>query len=128
MSELLFNNQALEQDRECNLLISQYNLFVNMSNDLSKRRHGNNVYFLSIHTLLVSSLTVFISNIDLVSPNKYIILAALIAGVTFSTFWQRLITSFKQLNEAKFDVIHSIERILRLLLAFEEDNSITRLL
>jgi hypothetical protein len=80
-----------------------------MSNDISNRRHSNNVFFLSLHTLLVSGLTIFIGNIDLVSPSKYLILTALVAGIAFSIFWQLLIKSYKQLNKAKFDVIHLLE-------------------
>jgi len=91
MENMIFNKSTMENDENCQLLLSQYSLFVNMANEISNRRHANNVFFLSLHTLIVSGLTIFISNIELVSPNKYIILASLIAGITFSVFWRTLI-------------------------------------
>lgn len=109
MSNKLFNKKEMDFDKEGLYMFKQYISFVESSRDISNRRQASNTYFLTIHTLLISGLAIFVEYIDLVSPNRYLLLSTMVAGITFSIFWFRLIRSHKQLNKAKFEIIHKLE-------------------
>ena len=88
-------------------LLDQYKLYVEMADRISNRRATANSYFLSVN----SAILAFVGYLTSKDSTDYLWLLAL-AGVTLSYFWRALILSYKNLNTAKFLVIHAIEKRL----------------
>jgi len=95
------------------IVFGQYKLFVEMADRISSRRQLANSFFLSINTVLITvvgysviKLTEFLH----ISLNITISIAGMILCYT----WFRIIKSYKDLNTAKFKVIHEIEKLLPL--------------
>ena len=90
-------------------LLDQYKLYVEMADRVSARRQSANSYFLSVNTALLG----FIGYSAIKDTGEYMWLLA-IAGLALSYLWYRLIRSYRDLNSAKFKVIHAIEKRLPL--------------
>jgi hypothetical protein len=90
-------------------LLEQYKLYVGMADKISERRQSANSYFLSLNTALLG----FVGYITLNNCNEFMWLMG-VAGCTLSYFWYRLIRSYRDLNTAKFLVVHKIEKKLPL--------------
>ncbi len=88
-------------------LLDQYKLYVEMADRISSRRATANSYFLSVN----SAILAFVGYLTSKDSTDYLWLLAL-AGMTLSYFWHALILSYKNLNTAKFLVIHQIEKRL----------------
>lgn len=88
-------------------LLEQYKIYVEMADRISNRRATANSYFLSIN----SAILAFIGYITSKGDDTYLWLLAL-AGITLSFFWHALINSYKNLNTAKWLVVHEIEKRL----------------
>ena len=90
-----------------------YKLFVEMADRISQRRQTANSFFLSINTALIAAVGyVGFGKKDGISPEFYILIAA--AGMVLCGLWFFLILSYRNLNTAKFKVIHEIEKLLPL--------------
>jgi len=90
--------------------IEQYKLYVETAERNSSRRLTANSFFLTINTGL-SALLGYMANfkaMDLAVAQ----LAIPIAGIILSYFWYRLIISYREMNSAKFKVIHEMEEKL----------------
>lgn len=90
-------------------LLDQYKLYVEMADRISARRQTANSYFLSINTALVG----FVGYLTSKESSDYYWLLPF-AGVSLSYLWYRLICSYRDMNTAKFKVIHEIEKALPL--------------
>jgi len=90
-------------------LLDQYKLYVEMADKISERRQSANSYFLSVN----SALLAFVGYVTTKETGDYLWLLG-IAGIALSYLWYRLIRSYRDLNAAKFLVIHAIERRLPL--------------
>jgi len=90
-------------------LFEQYKLYVEMADRISARRQTANSFFLSINTALLG-FSGFVSAKD---AGSYLWLIAT-AGIALSYLWYRLIRSYRDLNTAKFKVVHEIEKRLPL--------------
>ncbi len=104
------NHDNNEIDNTCTVLV-QYKLYVEMADRISSRRLSANSFFLSINTALIA-FTGYLSNI---ASNSYLpssLATTSIAGIILCYMWYRLIRSYKDLNTAKFKVIHKIETML----------------
>jgi hypothetical protein len=89
-------------------LLEQYKLYVDSSQKLSDRRLSTSNYLLTIDSSLLTLIGLLAS---LLADRKPLIMIP-VAGFLLSLAWSVLLTSFKRLNGAKFDVIHEIERHL----------------
>lgn len=88
-----------------------YRLYVQGADRISDRRQASNSFFLSINTALTAFMGyVSEGTVDLPADMFYIILS--IAGILLCFFWNRLIRSYKDINSAKFAVIHEMEKEL----------------
>ena len=83
-----------------------YRIYVGMADNISNRRQSANSFFLSVNTAI---LAVFGLS---TGPFREWLWALSIAGIILCFSWYRLIRSYKDLNTAKFKVIHEIERVL----------------
>ena len=87
-------------------LLEQYKLYVEMADRISSRRQSANSFFLSVNTAIIA----LISYIHWGSKNdsSFYWLVSL-AGMFLCFMWYRLVRSYKDLNTAKFKVIHEME-------------------
>lgn len=90
-------------------LLEQYKLYQSSAEKISDRRQTANAFFVTINTTLVSLISYL--NFGATNPSKYYWAIAL-AGIAISFMWYRLVRSYKDLNTAKFKVIHEIEKSL----------------
>lgn len=110
---ILFNGQSEEvlhypaNDKFQAHLLDQYKLYLEMADRVSSRRQSANSYFLTVNTALLS----FIGYITAKDSSDYLWLLG-IAGCILCFFWFRLIRSYKDLNSAKFRIVHRIEKRL----------------
>lgn len=87
-------------------LLEQYKLFVEMADRVSARRQSANSFFLSVNTAIIA-LVGYINSGTQTSSNFNWLIA--LAGIALCLMWFRLIKSYKDLNTAKFSVIHEME-------------------
>lgn len=87
-------------------LLEQYKLFVEMADRISARRQSANSFFLSVNTAIIA--LVGYVNLGSQPDSSYFWLVSL-AGMALCFMWYRLIKSYKDLNSAKFAVIHEME-------------------
>jgi|LDZU01.1.fsa_nt_gi hypothetical protein len=92
-------------------LLEQYKLYVEMSDRISQRRQNANVFSLSINTALLGIVGLVTSQ-GTDGQVLTMIAAISIAGFLTSFGWYRLLRSYRDLNTAKFAVIHAIESYL----------------
>jgi hypothetical protein len=101
-----------------NHLLEQYKLYVQMADKISERRQSANSFFLTVNTALIAFLGLVASpdvggDSGLVaSPPLPWVLVVSAAGVVLCYTWFRLVRSYKDLNTAKFKVVHAIEKRL----------------
>lgn len=92
-------------------VLDLYKVYVQSADEISKRRNSASTFFLTINTAGIAFLGTVRSSQSFHAP-WYVAIA--LAGVTLSLVWQRTIQSYRDLNTAKFAVIHEIERLLPL--------------
>ncbi|HVT39408.1 MAG TPA: hypothetical protein VHE78_10205 [Gemmatimonadaceae bacterium] len=94
-------------------LIEQYKLYVMMADRISDRRQAANSFFLAVNSGILTVMGyATIKDKDAI-PLAIVWMTAL-AGMLVSILWLRLVLSYRNLNTAKFLVIHGIERLLPL--------------
>jgi|SRR5438034_4399838 len=93
--------------------MDQYRLYVEMSDRISARRALSNTFFLAANTFLVSVISVLSRFLLQQSIFLTIISILVLAGpIAFCLTWRVLLSSYQQLNAAKFEVISEMERRL----------------
>lgn len=93
-------------------LLKQYELFVGTSEALSARRQGVNTFFLSANSIILAAAGLLWSNGQSGDLESVGLIALGYVGVVLCLAWHRLIESYRQLSQGKFDVIHALERRL----------------
>ena len=88
-------------------LLDQYKLYVEMADRISSRRATANSYFLSVN----SAILAFVGYLTSKDSTTDLWLLA-VAGITLSYLWHELILSYRNLNTAKWLVVHQIEKRL----------------
>lgn len=88
-------------------LLDQYKLYVEMADRISQRRATANTYFLSLNSAILG----FVGYLTAKDSQEYMWMLAL-GGIALTILWEALITSYSNLNTAKFKVIHKIEKRL----------------
>lgn len=91
-------------------LFEQYKLYVEMVDRSSARRQTANSYFLTVNTGLLG----FVGFLTTRQETATYIWLLGFAGITLSVLWYWLVRSYRDLNTAKFAVIHAIEKRLPL--------------
>ena len=85
-------------------ILEQYKLLVEMADRISQRRHWANTFLLTANSALLAVTGFVETKGDALEP----MVAG--AGIALSVVWFLLIQSYRHLNEAKFEVIKSIEQ------------------
>ncbi len=88
-------------------LLDQYKLYVEMADRISQRRATANSYFLSVN----SAILAFVGYLTAKDSSEFLWLLG-IAGVSLSWLWHSTITAYRNLNTAKWSVVHEIEKRL----------------
>ena len=109
--QVLINEKIhISKEKRMDMILEQYKLYLEMADRISSRRQSANSFFLSINTALVA-LTSYLT-MGSAGSNRYFLIA--IAGMVLSYMWYRLVRSYKDLNTAKFKILHEMEAQLPL--------------
>lgn len=96
-------------------ILEQYKLYVEMADRISERRMNANRFYMALLSglLIMISFVVNKDNINALAEQQFVIyLATGILGALVCIVWFINIRSYRQLNTAKFQVIHEIEETL----------------
>lgn len=87
----------------------QYKLYLEMADRISVRRQSTNSFFVTINTLLITIAGYVMAA---TTTETFFYLLTSVAGCLICYIWYRVVLSYKNLNSAKFKVIHLIEKEL----------------
>ena len=104
-----------ESAGDTSLALEQYKLAVDMADRLAGRRQSANAFFLSV----VSALTV-VSGVEIVSTQPWTSVLSVITMIVCFMWW-RMLDSYRHIADAKFKVIHEIERGLPFAMFADEE-------
>lgn len=94
-------------------VLEVYKTYLELADHISERREKANSFFLAVNAALVALLAKdALGDIDK-APRGLQILVPLV-GIVLCYLWYRIIRSYRDLNSAKFKVVHAIERHLPL--------------
>ena len=103
--------QTLEE-MDMHLLLEQYKVFLQTSEDLVTRRQNVNNFYISLSSALFALLSALFA-FDLEDAHRLIIGIGFCAvGFIFSSFWRKIIISYGNLNGSKMTIIQGIEKKL----------------
>ena len=87
-------------------MIEQYKIYIEMSDHISARRQNANSFFLTLNTVIIAFVG-YVNMGDKSLSAFYWFIS--IAGMLLCFMWYKLIRSYRDLNSAKFKVVHAIE-------------------
>jgi hypothetical protein len=94
-------------------LLEQYKLYVEMADRISARRGQINSFYISLLSGLLAILSLLgDKKITMSIQSTLVLLAVSVVGLVLCAVWFFNVRSLKQLNSAKFKVIHEIEGFL----------------
>ena len=93
-------------------LLEQYRLFVETSERVVARRQTANTFFLSINSLLLVAVGILLREATDAAVVAFGVAGLSLVGLFACFAWRRMVTSFRQLNTAKFEIIHLLEERL----------------
>ena len=82
-----------------------------MADRISARRNLANVFFLTLHSLCIIQFVFFIEKVALISP-KWIMFFPFFIVIMLCLTWWWTLTSYRNLNSAKYKVIGQLEEKL----------------
>jgi len=85
-------------------LLEQYKLFVNTSLDVTSKRLEANKFHLTLNSV-VFGFSSYMTTLD----QPCIIILFSIIGILISAVWYKNVLAYRELNRAKFIVIHELE-------------------
>lgn len=90
-----------------------YKLYLEMADRISARRDKMNAFFHTVNTALIALLAKDVFGDGVALPDALELLVP-VSGIVLCYLWYRIIRSYRNLNSAKFKVVHIIERQLPL--------------
>jgi len=94
-------------------ILDIYRIYVDMADKVSSRREATNSFFLTVNTGVLGLLG-FLAQAAALPPGRIALLPVAVAGFVLSLLWRRILRSYRNLNSAKYRVIHEIESSLPL--------------
>ncbi|MCG8607195.1 hypothetical protein MJD09_19700 [bacterium] len=94
------------------VLLEQYKLYVEMADRVSSRRVQTNRFYVTLLSGILAVVAVIIEKNLLSKVQAPILMAMSLLGIFLNTLWFVNIRSYRQLNTAKFKVIHEMEKRL----------------
>ena len=101
-------------------LFEQYKLYLSGIEKISDRRENANKYFVAINSVIILAGTFLIDHVKNIRELIFLLYGILILGIVICIIFWFLINSYKQLNTAKFELLHKIEKELPLQLYSKE--------
>lgn len=92
------------------IVLEQYKLYVEMTDRTSARRMIANSFFLAVQTAIIAG--VFTSGTIGLGIDGYSRIGLAVCGIAIAILWLIILRSYRQLNSAKFRVIHDLEKML----------------
>lgn len=89
-------------------LFEQYRLYVESAEKISERRVAANNYLLTVNAFLVTLYGLVAAS----RLNTFWSVLVPVAGLLVALTWHRIITSYRDLNTVKFEVIHELEQYM----------------
>lgn len=91
------------------IILEQYKQYVEMADRISQRRAVANNFFLTLNTALIG-LSASLSGLSqTASVPGGAALAVSVFGLPLAWSWETILTSYRQINGAKFSIIHELE-------------------
>jgi hypothetical protein len=97
-------------DKYIDHYLEQYRIYLHVFNSTNERRQKSNEFFLGINTAIMAILGYIETKGTEHTPLVFTLVPLI--GVIICYVWYQTIHSYKQLNRAKFKVIHTLERKL----------------
>lgn len=106
----VFNFDADHIDSK--ILLEQYKIFLQTSEDLISRRQNVNSFYISINSALVTVFSIVLA-LDMLQIYKLLVSVILtLVGIILSVSWIRILISYGDLNSSKMKIISCIEKQL----------------
>lgn len=105
------SNYAKNQEQYHDHILEQYKLYVEMADRISSRRNLANVFFLTLHTSIIAVIGFYLEKVNPVGP-KWILVFPFLSFILLCLIWWWLITSYRNLNSAKYKVVGELEKKL----------------
>lgn len=93
-------------------LLEQYKLYVEMADRISQRRASANTFLLTVNTTLVTVYGLVNKAGDLPPGRNAWSIIVPLCGAAVSLLWFAIITSYRNLNSLKFQVVAELEKHL----------------
>jgi len=117
LESVIEGKAAAEYGEEFNShVLEMWKTYLGMTDRISDRRERANAFFVTIHAGVFAGIGFLFEK----QMYLWIVTLSLFAGIPFTFLWYRLVRSYKDLNSAKFKVVHAIEH-LRPLKLFEAE-------
>lgn len=102
--------------KELPVLLEQYKLISESADKITDKRQSTNNFYLGVNSFILA-----VASYLAVSKVNTVSILISVSGLLVSIVWLKNINSFKQLNSAKFKVIHELEEYLPARIYQKED-------
>ncbi len=98
-------------DKYIDHFLEQYRIYIHIFNSTNDRRNKANEFFLGLNTAIIGVLG-YLETKGHTSNNSIIFLFAPFVGIAICYSWFQIIKTYRNINRAKFQVIHNVEKSL----------------
>ncbi len=98
-------------DRYIDHYLEQYRIYLHIFNASNDRRNKYNEFFLGLNTAIIGVIGYLETKGGAIEGSAIFFFAPFV-GIAICYSWYRIIESYRNINRAKFKVIHNIERKL----------------
>jgi len=93
--------------KDKSIILEQYKLYVETAEEVSRKRQKTNTYFLSLNSFLLI-LSGYLTTISF----QFWHILIFFAGIVICILWILNLQSYREINTAKYKVIHKMEKKL----------------
>ena len=108
-NSLFKDNEHKEKygDKYIEHYLDQYKTYLSMLDNISDRRQKSNEFFMTLNSVVIGALG-YIETTSIKHSNIILYLIPVVGGL-IAYYWYHIVCSYKNLNTAKFAVVHTIE-------------------
>ncbi len=114
IDSLLFNrnNDKIKENRDSyvDYCLEQYRIYLHIFNSTNERRQKSNEFFLGLNAAIIGILG-YVETKSIPHANIVFMLIPFV-GITIGYCWYKIIKSYRQMNKAKFQILHTLEQQL----------------
>lgn len=116
IDNLLYSRIKHNDDSEKDLkyqdyYLEQYRIYLHIFNTTGERRNRSNEFFLGLNTAIIG-IVGYLETKQIPDANSLFFTFIPLIGICICYCWYQIINSYKSLNRAKFNIIHTIEEKL----------------